>query len=131
MTPKHILLIDDDPDEFEFFQMAIDKMPGLCKCSYAITPDEAFKFLNRAMPDYIFLDMNMPAMNGLECLAKLREAQMVDNVPVYIYTTGYTDLLKIMALKAGASGCMRKPDAPIQLTNMIQRLLTTGRPEVN
>jgi len=65
---KHILLIDDDKDELLIFTDALEAKPGPGKfeCSYAQSTLEAVQMLKHLVPDYIFIDYNIPKMNGLE-----------------------------------------------------------------
>lgn len=129
MKRKYILLIDDDPDEFEFFQNALEKFPGHFDFGYAASASEAFKLLNEVTPDYFFVDMNMPAVNGLECIAKLKETDNVAHKPAFIYTTGYDATLHKLAMNIGAAGCVRKPSQPRMLVEMLKNLFETGNPE--
>jgi CheY-like chemotaxis protein len=126
MKKQYILLIDDDPDEFDFFLNAMEKLPGLFDCTYAVSPDAAFSLLDEIKPDYIFVDMNMPLMSGLECIVKLKQTDAVSDVPAFIYTTGYDPILHKQAVHLGASGCVKKPSKPNDLVAMLQNLYTTG-----
>jgi CheY-like chemotaxis protein len=130
MKKQYILLIDDDPDEFEFFLNALEKIPGLFDCSYAISADAAFSLLEELHPDYIFIDMNMPAINGLECTEKLKKMSAVSDIPVFIYSTGYSEMLRERAELAGASCCVKKPSNPQTLVNMLMALHERGTPEL-
>ena len=61
---KKILLIDDDEDEHMIFRTVINEIDDNIKCLYADSIQEGFKVLQQFMPDLIFLDINMPAING-------------------------------------------------------------------
>ncbi len=128
MKKQYILLIDDDPDEFEFFLNAMEKLPGMFECAYAVSAKEGLSQLRKTKPDYIFLDMNMPAVNGLECTQQIRKTDGISDIPVFIYTTGYDAALHQQALKLGASGCVRKPARPEKLVDMLKNLHATGSP---
>lgn len=130
MRKQYILLIDDDPDEFDFFLSAAGKLPELFECSYAISGAEAFSLLNEFTPDFIFMDMNMPLMNGLECTQRIKSTEGISEIPIFIYTTGYDDVLRKKAMSVGASGCVRKPTQPRMLTNMLENLYANGTPEI-
>jgi CheY-like chemotaxis protein len=130
MKKQYILLIDDDPDEFEFFLNALEKIPGLFDCSYAVSAEAAFSLLEELHPDYIFIDMNMPAINGLECTERLKKKDGVSDIPVFIYSTGYSEILRERAEIAGASCCVKKPSQPQLLVNMLKSLHERGTPEL-
>jgi CheY-like chemotaxis protein len=130
MKKKYLLLIDDDPDEFELFQNALEKIPGMFDFGYAISANAAFELLKDVTPDYFFVDMNMPAINGLECIKMLKNNNSVAEKPAFIYTTGYDATLHKQALNQGAAGCLRKPSQPKILVEMLKKLFETGNPEV-
>ncbi len=130
MKKKYIMLIDDDPDEFELFQNALSKLPGLFEFGYAVSAPAAFSLLKDVTPDFFFVDMNMPAINGLECITMLKKNEEVADKPAFIYTTGYDLSLHKKALQHGAAGCIRKPNQPRILVEMLRNLFETGRPEI-
>jgi CheY-like chemotaxis protein len=70
-----VLLIDDDRDDFEIFSEALRKFDPEVKCEHSIDGEAAIGLLNSMtyLPDYIFLDINMPRMDGKECLSKIKK----------------------------------------------------------
>ncbi len=130
MKTKHILLIDDDPDEYEFFLLAIDKVHGTFKCSYAIDQNEAIQAANHCSPDYIFVDMKMPKANGIEMIRKLKSHPVLRSIPLYLYTTFYDPALDDRAIAEGALGCIRKPPMATLLADMLNSIYLTGVPQV-
>lgn len=126
------MLIDDDPDEFDFLLSALEKVPGLFQCGHAMSAQAAFALLESPAfrPDYIFVDMNMPLMNGLECVGKLRKMERLSNVPVFIYSTGSDAGLHRRALQNGATGCIRKTFEIKLLAQMLEQLHRTGKPNL-
>jgi CheY-like chemotaxis protein len=110
-VPKKIILIDDDPDDQLFFKDAVRTVqPGL-HCQLASNCQEAFDQLELPPPpDYIFMDLNMPVMNGFECLAYLKNQNHFKDIPVIIFTTSknVNDISKTQQL--GAKWFMTKPD---------------------
>src|SRR5688500_15236129 len=83
------LLIDDDIDDQEIFCLALDKIIFPFECYIASNGFEALRKLdeNTVLPDYIFLDLNMPRMNVKECLRELKKNPRLRNIPVVIYST--------------------------------------------
>jgi len=108
---NRIMLIDDDPDDQLFFRDAIQVVhPGL-HCELASNCHEAFKQLELPPPpDFIFMDLNMPIMNGFECLAYLKNQKNYKDIPVIIFTTSknLNDISRTQQL--GAKWFMTKPD---------------------
>lgn len=87
---KKILLIDDDPDDRDLFCEAIEEIASEIVCSTAPNGQKALAKLNGReieKPDIIFLDVNMPVMNGWECLMLLQKEEAYKNIPVIMYST--------------------------------------------
>lgn len=82
-------LIDDDMDDRQIFQLALNAIDNSIELIAAQNGTQALEKINANdfLPDYIFLDMNMPYMSGKECLIKLREVERLKNVPIIIYST--------------------------------------------
>lgn len=101
---KKILLVDDDTDDQEFFIEALKELEPLMEYSIANNGLEALEYLNTnpPPPSLIFLDLNMPNMNGFECLAELKKGNRFNEIPVVILTTSSDPENKERSLKMGA-----------------------------
>jgi CheY-like chemotaxis protein len=86
---KILMIVDDDEDDRSFFIEAISEMGTNYNCYSAENGIDALNQLNSAnpLPDYIFLDVNMPVMNGSECLKELKNDPRLQNIPVVIYSS--------------------------------------------
>jgi CheY-like chemotaxis protein len=83
-----LLNIDDDPDDLEIFFKAVKTVNPLAKCLLAHNAKEALHILkDKLMPDYIFLDIRMPLMDGKTVLTELRKNKKLKSVPVIMYST--------------------------------------------
>lgn len=83
-----VLNIDDDPEDLEIFYKAVKTVNPLAKCLLARDAKEALNILRDAIiPDYIFLDIHMPMMDGKSVLAELRQNKKLETVPVVMYST--------------------------------------------
>jgi CheY-like chemotaxis protein len=84
----HILFSDDDTDDALLFTQAADLMTSSILLSFAEDGEQLMRYLSReSLPDMIFLDLNMPVKNGLECLREIRSDKKLDWLPIIIYTT--------------------------------------------
>jgi CheY-like chemotaxis protein len=110
-VPKKIMLIDDDPDDQLFFRDAVQSVNPDLHCLLASTCHEAIKQLEEPPPpDLIFMDLNMPVMNGFDCLLYLKNQIEFKHIPVVIFTTS-KNLKDINRTKQlGAKWFMTKPD---------------------
>ncbi len=108
---KNILafLIDDDLDDHEFFQLAVEKLP--VNCAFATNGVKAIEKLTRDTkftPDFIFIDINMPLMNGMDCLREIKKIKRLKEVPVYMFTTYADEFVTKNCMELGAAGVLRK-----------------------
>ena len=122
MKKHHILLIDDDLDEFEFFLMALEKMPKSFKCTYASSGKEAINLLEELEPDFIFLDMNMPAWNGWDCLSEIKKIEKCRDIPIVLYSTSIDETTEKKAIALGVIKCIQKTILPSSLEKMLRRM---------
>ncbi len=122
-SKKRILLIDDDEDEFEIFSMALQELETAFDFVFARSADFGLKMLSNIIPDYIFLDLNMPKLNGLRCLEKIKELKEIQSTSVFLYSTDITQEVKQKALNLGATGCIKKPLTIGKLSAILRPLL--------
>lgn len=82
-------LIDDDLDDQEFFAVALQEVDTFCKLETSSSGVDALEELSNAevAPDVIFLDLNMPRIDGWECLNRLKAIKHLKATPVVIYST--------------------------------------------
>ncbi|HEU5146738.1 MAG TPA: response regulator [Chryseosolibacter sp.] len=85
-----ILTIDDDPDDSFIFVEALHEIDPDIQCECVTKPQDAIQLLSDGMqvvPDFIFLDVNMPCMGGEECLKAIRKIEKLKEVPVIMLST--------------------------------------------
>jgi CheY-like chemotaxis protein len=99
-----ILAVDDDPEDFEFFFDAVKKVDQSILVLIATNGQEALQMLEDhvLMPDYIFLDINMPMMDGQACLREIKANAKLKDIPVVMYSTtnNSTEILKYKTMGA-------------------------------
>jgi CheY-like chemotaxis protein len=111
-SAKTCLLIDDDRDDQEIFALALETVDPEFRCVIANNGYEGLKYLSNKsnpLPQYIFLDLNMPLMNGKECLIEIKKHSYLRNIPVIIYTTSSLQDDIIQTHKLGAADFITKP----------------------
>lgn len=107
-----VMLADDDKDDQFFFKHAIARLGvpvQVLTANNGLDLIEYLKCPNNPVPHLIFLDINMPILNGLECLPLIRKIQTCCNLPVVIYSTTSEKEEVEEALKRGANTCITKP----------------------
>lgn len=85
-NPNKILLVDDDPIFLTLAELAIKKEQESIEIFKAMNGEEAIKFLQSQSVDIIFLDLNMPVMNGWEFLDAFSQVDNSGN-QIYILTS--------------------------------------------
>lgn len=132
MPIEKILLVDDDADDQLFFCDALQEIDPNIKCELACNGQEALQLLmTKPYPDLIFLDLNMPVMNGFDCLLEIRRQGQLDEVPVIIFTTTNEHSAIKRTYELGANAFLKKPNDFNTILNKIKILLETdfGRNE--
>src|SRR5437867_60279 len=90
MKTKTLLIIDDDPDDREFFCDALQDVDASAICYTCKNGLDAIDMLTSEgapVPDFIFLDLNMPVLSGKQCLAELKKMKRLERAHIIIYTT--------------------------------------------
>jgi CheY-like chemotaxis protein len=84
------MLVDDDLDDHEIFSLALTEADKPIEVMRAYDGVEALSQLRsntHERPHFIFLDLNMPRMNGKQCLEQLKLDSQLKDIPVIIYST--------------------------------------------
>jgi len=123
---KNILLVEDDIDDQLLFRDAVSGINEILSCAIANNGREALECLQTPPPpDVIFLDLNMPIMNGIECLSALRNSDRYRNIPVIIFSTSsnYNDIERTKNM--GATLFFHKPSSFKMLCERLRFLFGT------
>jgi CheY-like chemotaxis protein len=125
MLYSHILLIDDDDDDQEIFLTAMKELSNSVACTAVSSAQAALHKLEtkEVTADVIFLDLNMPIMNGKQFLAELKKNETLKEIPVIILSTS-AHAETIRETKAlGAMDFITKPSSFTDLKNILQLIL--------
>ena len=125
MKTHKILLVDDDADDQFFFMDAISNIDSSLHCEVANNGIEAIDHLKTIPPppSVIFLDLNMPMMNGYECLEKIKQLPEFKEIPVVIFTTSSNPKDKEITKKLGAKIFLTKTSDFRQLQIQLKEIL--------
>jgi CheY-like chemotaxis protein len=110
---KTIMIVDDDADDRNLFYEALMEVDPSCQFISACNGEHALETLQSpgfTLPDFIFLDLNMPRMNGWQCLENLRKNKSCAGIPVIIYTTSQASEDDEKAKEPGAVYFLTKPN---------------------
>lgn len=124
-APLRIVLADDDHDDTFLFREALEQIPLETDLSIAENGAELLQILTDAdnKPDIIFLDMNMPVKNGLECLKEIRGTTRFERVPIVVLSTSVSQYLWESAYRNGANLYIQKPNSFNSLIDVLKKCL--------
>ena len=118
---KKLPTVDDSPSVRKLVEFTL-KAKGF-QVSSAGNGMEALKLMSKEQFDAIVLDINMPLMNGLEFLQKIRTDEAFTSIPVVMLTTEGQDEDKDKAISLGAIAYIVKPFKPTQLLSLLDKIL--------
>ncbi len=119
-----ILNVDDDEEDIEIFCDAVREIDSSIICLVAKSADEALKILNSdiELPAYIFLDINMPKVDGNTCLVQIKKDRRLNRIPVIMYST-HTRKSDIETYKALNAGFLVKQNSFYELVTELRKVL--------
>ena len=120
--PLQCLLIDNDEDDQEIFAMALKEISPVISCTFmssGIMALEKLKTDLSFLPSLIFIDLNMPLMDGEECLLEIKKLSHLEKVPIYIYSTAALPRLAVRMKELGAADFIVKPSSFKKLIELL------------
>lgn len=123
---KSILLADDDADDCDLFQEAVSLINPMMVLKTIRDGEELLDYLtsHTQLPDLLFLDLNMPKKNGMECIQEIRRNDNLQQLPILIYSTTFNKKNIDETFRYGALGFMRKPNSFNELTETLKNIVT-------
>jgi CheY-like chemotaxis protein len=123
-----ILYVDDDPDDRQLFLEAVRSIDDKIVCATANDGLDGLSWLeSHTLPDVVFMDINMPLMNGKICLAEIKSNEKTSQLPVIIFTTSNNPDERTECAKIGAAAYVLKPISYLQMKNTLSALFKARR----
>ncbi len=123
----NIVLTDDDADDRLFFKEALEEIKIKIDVLYFKDGIELMDYLNKPdvrLPNVLFLDLNMPLKNGMECLKEIRSNSRLKDLAVAIYSTSSSDKDIEEAFVNGANIYIKKPNDFSKLKSILAQVIT-------
>lgn len=86
-TITSIILAEDDIDDQNIFQIALQEIDSSIQIQFVSNGRELLDILQNHKPDLLFLDLDMPYKNGLECLLEIRNNPALEKIPVIVFSS--------------------------------------------
>ncbi len=122
-----VLVVEDNPNDVAIIKRAMRKSDVKCELYFARDGEEALDFLygqgefeDAPRPDLILLDLNLPKINGLEVLTKIKEDDRLKRLPVIVLTISEREEDMVKAYDSGAASYMTKPVDSKDFERLIQ-----------
>ena len=134
---KNIFIADDDEDDRFLFTNALKDIDEGIVCEFATDGKNALSLLKstKHLPDILFLDLNMPKINGLECLRRIKNDIRLTSIPVVIFTTSQNPDDVEATHRLGANVYFSKPSDYNILKQKLTRILNlnfqSGNPNMD
>ncbi len=118
---RKVVVIDDSALIHQMYKMVL--MRYKCEIVDALNGQDGLEKLAKH-PDanLVLLDINMPVMNGLEFIKKVKELGKYDHIPIIMVSTEGKEEDTIRGLNLGAKGYVKKPFQPSDLHALIEKL---------
>ncbi|CAM4427941.1 response regulator [Flavobacterium terrigena] len=123
----HIILADDDEDDRMFFTDAFDELKISTKVQTCNDGVELMNYLNKEdsiLPNVLFLDLNMPMKNGIECLHEIKADRRFDDIVIAIYSTSSSEEHIEETFICGANIYIKKPSDFNELKRVLSYVVT-------
>jgi len=133
MSNKHICIVDDDVDDIFLMSASLRRLEAAAALTLTIsTFTDAVDALNffadsagapGSLPDCVCMDINMPGLDGIELLRRLREMDHLTSLPIYIVSTTIDSKTHHKAISLGATGSFVKPESMAAMQRMQEQFL--------
>lgn len=123
----HIILADDDEDDRLFFTDAFDELKINTKVQTYNDGVELMNYLNKddsVLPNVLFLDLNMPMKNGIECLHEIKADKRFNDIVIAIYSTSSSEEHIEETFIKGANIYIKKPNDFNELKRVLSYVVT-------
>lgn len=122
----HVSIAEDLPEIRQGLELMIENQPDMVLSSSSINGMEAAIAIVASQPDVVIMDIDMPEMNGIECIKQI--ASQCRNTQFMIFTVYENDTKIFDAVAAGASGYLVKRTSTEKMVEAIKELYNGGSP---
>ena len=124
--PLHVLLADDDEDDRLIFKEALEDIKIKTIVTTVNDGIELMEYLTQTgviLPDVVFLDLNMPRKNGMQCLEEIRNSPALKHLTIAIYSTSGAERDIEETFVKGANVYIKKPNDFSTLKKVVEEAM--------
>ncbi len=118
---RSVLIVDDDPF---IRRLIVTTLEGVAEFDLHEAPDgvKAVEAATREQPRLIFLDIDMPRLDGIEACRRMRDLPGMAQTTIVMLTAAVEDSARDRAAQAGADYFLTKPFSPLDLLRLVDEL---------
>ena len=118
---RTILIVDDDASIRRLIATTLEDVSGY-RVSEAGDGEEAVRRARDVQPSIVFLDIDMPRLNGIETCRRLKSEPVTADATIVMLTGDSEQEAELEARRAGADLFLTKPFSPLHLLRLVDRL---------
>ena len=118
---RGVLIVDDDQFIRKLIATTLEDVSEF-ELHEAADGVEAVEVARRERPSLVFLDVDMPRLNGIEACRRLREDEATSDTTIVMLTAAHDDSVESDAVEAGADLFLTKPFSPLDLLRLVDQL---------
>jgi len=124
---RTVILIDDDQDDLDLMKETIKDIDSSILCISFVYPEEALRVVAKELtfiPNYIFIDINMPIITGDKLLREFRQVTSLNNSVITMFSTSMPQTVSQALIESGASHTFEKPSSISGLRKMLTSIFS-------
>jgi two-component system chemotaxis response regulator CheY len=118
---RGVLVVDDDPFIRKLIATTLEDVADF-DLHEAGDGAEALDVARRERPSLVFLDVDMPVLNGIDACRQLRRLEQTERATIVMLTAAHGDSVERRAEEAGADLFLTKPFSPLELLRLVDQL---------
>ncbi|MCC7359585.1 MAG: response regulator [Anaerolineales bacterium] len=122
MGSFRVLVVEDDVDSMTLLRLALREMP--LEIFHAGTGGEAVAYLDRAHPDLVFIDLNLPDMRGWEVVERLKTAALAQRTRIIVLTAHAEPVNRLIGTLQPLTAYLNKPVQQDRLRAAVREALS-------
>lgn len=121
---RSIVFAEDDEDDQFYFREAFHEIDKEIQVRFVSNGNDLMQLLKNFLPDLVFLDLEMPYKNGLQCLVELRNNPSLNNLPVIVLSSTMRPANIQTAYEMGANLFLHKASRYSEYSNCLKQILS-------